>query len=134
MIGKTPQDSEVTEVFDAEAGQARGVLRRPFQAGKIRHARRQPAAELAWLVQHYWMVEWDLRGCAPHLAETLPHPNIHLVLEPAGSVISGVQTSKFSRLFEGQSQVFGVKFRPGGFRHLWISLFRVWRERQFRRN
>jgi AraC-like DNA-binding protein len=27
-----------------------------------------------------------------------------------------VQTCKFSRVLEGQSQVFGVKFRPGGFR------------------
>jgi AraC-like DNA-binding protein len=62
------------------------------------------------------MITWDLRGHAPHLAETLPHPNIHVVFEKDGSVVSGIQTRRFSRLLEGRSQVFGIKFKPGGFR------------------
>jgi AraC-like DNA-binding protein len=62
------------------------------------------------------MISWDLRGCEPHLAENLPHPNIHLIFEKNTCVVSGVQTRKFSRLLEGRSQVFGIKFRPGGFR------------------
>ncbi len=50
------------------------------------------------------------------MAESLPHPNIHLIFEDQTSVIAGVQTHKFSRLLEGEGRVFGVKFRPGGFR------------------
>jgi AraC-like DNA-binding protein len=62
------------------------------------------------------MINWDLRGCKPQVVETLPHPNIHLIFEKGTSVVSGVQTCRFSRVLEGQARVFGVKFRAGGFR------------------
>jgi AraC-like DNA-binding protein len=118
MIGKTrqPPGAEVEEIYDPEVGQARGMLRRRLPAGKMRHARRRPADDLAFWIAHYWMIRWDLRGCEPHIAESLPHPNVHVIFETTGSVVAGVQTHKFSRVLEGQSQVFGIKFKPGGFR------------------
>ena len=118
MIGKTRQKAvaDVEEVFDPEVGRARGVLRRPLSAGNMRHSRRRPAPGLGHLIAHYWIIHWDLRGCEPHVAESLPHPNIHLVFEKGSAVVCGVQTHKFSVLLEGRSRVFGVKFRPGGFR------------------
>lgn len=118
MIGKTRQRpaAQIEEVFDPEVGRARGVLRRPLPAGKLSHARRSPPPDLARWVAHYWMISWDLRGCEPHLAENLPHPNIHLIFENKTAVVSGVQSRKFSRVLEGRSQVFGIKFKPGGFR------------------
>jgi len=134
MIGKTRQQpalvsrtsevapaseiraSEIEEVYDPEVGKARGMLRRPLPAGKMRHARKRPAADLAGWIAHYWMIRWDLRGCEPQLAESVPHPNVHVIFEPAASVVAGVQTHMFKRTLEGQSQVFGVKFKPGGFR------------------
>ena len=118
MIGKTrqPSPAQIEEVFDPEVGRARGILRRPLPAGKLSHARRSPPPDLAYWIAHYWMITWDLRGYAPHIAETLPHPNIHVVFEKDSSIVSGVQTRKFSRLLEGRSQVFGIKFKPGGFR------------------
>ena len=79
-------------------------------------------------MQHFWFVQWDLRGRAPSVAETLPHPNCYLVFEhdldqPVGgdlrAEISGVNTGKFSRTMEGYGRVFGVKFQPGG---LWPFL------------
>jgi len=120
VIGKTRQPSraQIEEVFDPEVGRARGILRRPLPAGKLSHARRGPPPDLAHWIAHYWMITWDLRGCAPHIAETLPHPNIHVVFEKDNAVVSGIQTRKFSRLLEGRSQVFGIKFKPGGFRPL----------------
>jgi AraC-like DNA-binding protein len=118
MIGKTRQGSatEVEEVFDPEVGKARGVLRRPPPAGKFRHSRLRPSPDLAHCIDHYWMVSWDLRGLEPHVAETLPHPNFQVVFEKNKSMVGGVFTRKFSRTLEGQSQVFGIKFTPGGFR------------------
>lgn len=116
-IGRTRQPSaEVGETYDAQVGRARGMLRRPLLAGKMRHSRRAPAAALSDWIAHYWMIQWDLRGCEPHLAENLPHPNVHVIFEPDAAVVSGVQTHKFSRAIEGQSQVFGIKFKAGGFR------------------
>ncbi|MGA3091037.1 MAG: AraC family transcriptional regulator [Terriglobales bacterium] len=118
MIGKTRQQptSAVEEIYDPEVGKARGMLRRPVPAGKLRHVRRRPAADLTGWIAHYWMIRWDLRGSEPQLAESVPHPNVHVIFEPAASVVAGVQTHKFSRRLEGQSQVFGIKFKPGGFR------------------
>jgi AraC-like DNA-binding protein len=118
MIGKTRQAGPVVleEIYDAEVGAARGVLRRPLPAGEMRHSRRAPSPEVAPWIQHYWMICWDLRGCEPHIAESLPHPNVQLVFEENGTSVCGVHTQKFSRVLEGESQAFGVKFRAGGFR------------------
>ena len=62
------------------------------------------------------MVSWDLRGLESYVAETLPHPNFQAIFEKNKSIVSGVFTGKFSRTLEGQSQVLGIKFTPGGFR------------------
>jgi AraC-like DNA-binding protein len=90
------------------------VLRLPPEGVKV--SRHTPAAALAHFIAHYWRVSWDLRGQQPHLQETLPHPNIYLVFENNRLQLSGLSTTKFTRLLEGQGFAFGVKFRPGGFR------------------
>ncbi len=120
MIGETRQmpEDNIQIVFDPSAGPARGVLKSPPAAGQFRHARRSSSPQLAHCIAHYWMVSWDLRGLPPHLPETLPHPNVHAIFEPGGSTVAGVPTAKFTRVLEGQSHVFGVKFTPGGFRPL----------------
>jgi AraC-like DNA-binding protein len=118
MIGKTRQKpaAEIEEVYDPAAGKARGILRRTFPAGKLRHSRRCPSEDLTPWIAHYWMITWDLRGSDPQVVESLPHPNIHMVFENDTSVLCGVQTHKFSRVLEGRARVFGIKFRTGGFR------------------
>ena len=40
---------------------------------------------------------------------------MHLVFQAGCSRIIGVIKGKFSILLEGKGQVFGVKFRPGGY-------------------
>ena len=78
-------------------------------------ARYWPSSDLAPFVEHYWIVRWDLP--VPRLAETVPHPSIHMVLETSGrSEIVGVMRSRFSRVLEGRGRVVGTKFLPGGFR------------------
>ena len=118
MIGKTRQQpAEVEEYFDPEVGKARGILtRHPPQAGKFRHSRRSPAASLSSWIDHYWMVVWDLRGLEPYRAQMLPHPNFQVVFEESGSQVGGVSTRMFTRVLEGESHVFGVKFSAGAFR------------------
>ncbi len=74
-----------------------------------------PSDDLAPFVEHYWTIEWDVPE--PIVRETLPHPSVHLVLEQGrGEELAGVATSKFTRVIEGKSRVFSVKFYPGGFR------------------
>lgn len=71
---------------------------------------------LAGVVQHFWIVRWDLRGCEPQVRETLPHPNIHITFDADGARIQGIHSGRFTRVLQGQGGVFGVKFRPGAFR------------------
>ena len=117
MIGKTRQSSsaELQEVYDPSLGKSRGILRLPPPAGKLRVSRRNPSPGLAHCISHYWRVSWDLEGLPPHVQETLPHPNVYLVFENGKLLIGGVSTSKFTRVLEGKSYAFGVKFKPGGF-------------------
>jgi AraC-like DNA-binding protein len=117
-IGKTRQRAEAKteEVFDASVGKGRGILRRPPPEGAFRHARLAAPKDLAPWVENYWMVKWDLEGLRSYLAETLPHPSFQLVFENGKATVSGVFQGKFSRVLEGASHVFGVKFRPGAFR------------------
>jgi AraC-like DNA-binding protein len=102
-------------VTTPDVGKARGVLRRLPAAGTFQHARRAPDISLRHFVEHFWLVRWDLRGHAPQLQETLPHPNVHLVFERGLTHIFGPHTARFSRVLEGAGCVFGVKFRAGGF-------------------
>jgi AraC-like DNA-binding protein len=108
----------VTSRMSATVGKARGILRYGDPPGEFHHARIAPSAALAGLVQHFWIVTWDLRGHAPQVRETLPHPNVHLVLGGGETRVLGVHTGRFTRVLEGQDGVFGVKFRPGAFRPL----------------
>ena len=97
-------------------GQARGILHRLAPAGRFHHARHPADGPLAAFVQHYWIVRWNLAGHAPQLQETLPHPNVYLVFEPGLTGVHGVASGRYTRVLEGDSFAFGVKFRPGGFR------------------
>lgn len=97
-------------------GKARGLLRgRVPEGGLFHHSRHAPSRDLAPFVEHFWIVGWNLEGREPHLAETLPHPSVHIVLERGFSRVAGVCRSRFSRLLEGTGVVFGIKFLPGGF-------------------
>jgi AraC-like DNA-binding protein len=111
-----PRQAHTEQIIDQGTGRPRGLLQWPPPEGQFRYVRRLPAPELTPWVAHFWMVSWDLRGLAPYRPETLPHPNVHVVFEEGASQVNGVSTSRFTRLLEGQSQVFGIKFKPGGFR------------------
>ncbi len=87
-------------------------------AERFGNARYWPAADLSELVEHYWIVSWDLRGQPAHEQETLPHPAVHLVFEPEGTRLYGVFTRRFSRRLTGAGRAVGVRFRPAGFRPL----------------
>jgi AraC-like DNA-binding protein len=95
----------------------RGVLKTAAaDPQRYQHARYHASSDLDPYVEHYWSVQWDLRGLAGERAETLPHPSVHLIFERGvGSRIMGVARGKFSRLLKGEGGVLAAKFRPGGF-------------------
>jgi AraC-like DNA-binding protein len=94
----------------------RGLLNLDLAANRVRLGRYLPSSTLSAFVEHYWTVQWDLRGYPPFTSESLPYPSVHLVLQDGDWHVTGVPTGRFSRTLTGEGQVFGVKFKPGGFR------------------
>jgi AraC-like DNA-binding protein len=97
------------------AERPRGVLSPSSEAEGISHERFAPSTELAPFVAHHWTVRWNLPDGRSFLAETLPHPCVHLLFERGRAQVAGLFTKVFKRRLRGQARVFGVKFRPAAF-------------------
>lgn len=91
------------------------------QVGETKYSLRRfpPSPDVGSFVQHYWVVQWDLRGQAPYHQTVLSHPNVNLVFEHNLTRIYGVSTTTSTRLIEDHGWVVGVKFKPGGFYPFW---------------
>jgi AraC-like DNA-binding protein len=72
-----------------------------------------PSELLAPFVAHFWWVRWRLSR--PFVAETVPHPTVHVVFEGTRGTVVGVPLARFVRRLEGEGRVFGVKLRPAMF-------------------
>jgi AraC-like DNA-binding protein len=95
---------------------SKGVLDPALAAQRFRLARYEPATDLKFFIEYFWIVEWDLRGREPHLQKTLPYPCVHLVFDAGRTAIFGVMRGVFEYQLEGAGRVLGVRFRAGGFR------------------
>ncbi|HEX2621156.1 MAG TPA: AraC family transcriptional regulator [Phototrophicaceae bacterium] len=94
----------------------RGILNAKAGEAKFTLSRHSPtSSDIAFFVDRYWIIDWDLTDSEPYLQETLPYPCVHLVIEPDNTLIYGVDTGKFARLVQNRGRVFGIKFRPGAF-------------------
>ena len=93
----------------------RGIVR-PGQA--LEHftlGRLAPEPPLDRFLDRFWMTAWDLPQ--PFEQTIVTPPAVNLVFEPDGTaILSGIMTSNFLRRLEGCGWVFGLLFRPGGFR------------------
>jgi AraC-like DNA-binding protein len=93
----------------------RGIIHPQRGLSRFRLTRVAPAAGLALYVERHWVVEWDLRGREPFVQQVLPHPTVHLVVEPEREGVWGVQSRRTSHRLAGRGRAVGTKFRPGGF-------------------
>ncbi|CAG7645996.1 HTH-type transcriptional activator RhaS [Paenibacillus solanacearum] len=94
----------------------RGILHYDTGKTKFSLTRRLPSDDLRFVVQHYWLIEWDLRGQPPYAQEVLQHPGVNVVFERGQSRISGIESKKSAHVLQGEGQIVGVLFRPGAFR------------------
>lgn len=86
----------------------------------FRLTRLAPSEALAGLVERHWMVSWDLPPGEVSQASLLPHPCVNLSWLPGADVmVNGVGRGRFTYPLSGRGLVFGVKFRPGGFKPFW---------------
>lgn len=68
-------------VLEYNREKVRGVLNLSDSERNYQLSRILPSGDLAFYVEQFWIVRWDLRGKKPHLQENIPHPCVHLVLE-----------------------------------------------------
>lgn len=101
--------------IDGEAGSTRGILRPGAVGQAFSLERRPPPDDLAQRIENHWIVSWDLGDRPPYTSEVLPHPSVHLVLEPGSAAVYGVQRRRFVRRLAGSGWALGTKFLPGGF-------------------
>jgi AraC-like DNA-binding protein len=74
-----------------------------------------PSADLADLVERYWVVTWELAPGRESSITLLPHPCVNVVLDRGRLTVHGVGREQFTYAYRGVGGVFGIKFRPGGF-------------------
>ena len=88
----------------------------PINAAKrFRLHRYLPSEDLAFFVEHHWVIHWDLRTQEPYRSEVLPFPSVNMVFSPESATIAGVTTGKYSYEVRDQGAIIGTMFRPGGF-------------------
>jgi AraC-like DNA-binding protein len=76
-----------------------------------------PAPDLAPFVSRYWFARWDVRGQPAYRQLIVPYPQVHLsVGYSEAAMVRGVARGHVVRVLRDAGQVFGVAFRPGGFR------------------
>lgn len=95
-------------------GTPKGILNPNEGEKQFRLSRYMPSEDLAFFIEHFWVVEWEL-GDGTFQQDILAYPSVHLAFEQDDTKIYGVVTGKFSRTIQGSGKVLGIKFRPGGF-------------------
>ncbi|MFL6671896.1 MAG: DUF6597 domain-containing transcriptional factor, partial [Massilia sp.] len=98
------------------AQRPKGVVDPATAARMFRLERYLPPPELAPFLDHYWVVQWDLRGRAPHMQRTLPYPCVNVAFEAGRSGVFGVPTGAFDYEVKEAGKVLGLRFRAGAFR------------------
>lgn len=95
----------------------KGILQ-PNQAAAHIDLRRYPAApDVGSLVERYWAVHWRLAPGETYAVRLISHPCVNITfLDGLGAQVHGVGTATSTHPLAGSGTVFGVKFRPGGFR------------------
>lgn len=110
-------------------GPARGVLNQRLAARHVEHLRQAPPPALAPWVEHFWYVGWALPESQVEHQQTLPHPNVHLVLEGNQARIWGPHRQRFCKTLAGHGWVFGIKFRAAAFQPFWGRSMELLRDR-----
>jgi AraC-like DNA-binding protein len=101
---------------DAILAPVPGILHARAAEQKFRFSSAAPTPALAPFVEHFWFVEWDLRGQDPYEQHVLPYPSVNVTFKPGRCRVAGVPKGRFSEVLAGAGRVFGVRFRPAGFR------------------
>ncbi|WP_020664268.1 helix-turn-helix domain-containing protein [Amycolatopsis benzoatilytica] len=91
-----------------------GIVDEQTARTKFTLTRHPPAEELRDLVEHHWMLRWDLTE--PHEQQVLPNLSVHLTFFPGATGVYGPAHELFTHRLAGRGHGIGARFRPGAFR------------------
>ncbi|WP_019640737.1 helix-turn-helix domain-containing protein [Paenibacillus fonticola] len=92
-----------------------GILNYETGKNKFSISRHAPSKDLQFFIQHYWLVDWDLRGQPSYSQEVLQHPGVNVVFQRGHSYIRGIESRRSVNVLQGEGQIVGILFRPGAF-------------------
>lgn len=130
VAGPHPRADTTATVQARPTRPLRGILSPP-PAGEFEHRRVAPSAALADSVEHFWYVRWCCHEHPDQTVATLPHPCVHWTFEHDAAYIGGVHTRLWQRALGEAGEVFGIKFRPAGFRGVWGQPLKALTDRRF---
>lgn len=90
-----------------------GILRPDAGRALFELVRRDPAPDVADLVERHWTVSWSLPPGVAFTQEVLPHPCANLVTEADLVAVHGMPLSRGRKQLDGTGCATGTKFRPG---------------------
>ena len=75
-----------------------------------------PSTDLAWCLEHHWVVTWDVSPGHDAVSRVLPAPSVNISFTGTRLNLTGVMSQVFSHPLTGSGWVYGMKFHPGGVR------------------
>jgi AraC-like DNA-binding protein len=102
------------------SGTPSGAARLPLSKGylnpdgNVRMTRLPPGDDVADVVRHYWIPQWDLPPGQTKRQVVLGYPACNLVVEPGVVALSGPSTRVTHRDLTGRSWAVGALLRPAG--------------------
>lgn len=94
--------------------QTKGILHPDDAARHFSIKRYQPARSLKGIIEHYWIVRWNLPQ-GTYTSKTLVYPAVNVVISTDAAEVGGPTTKVFSYELAGSGAVYGVLFTPAGF-------------------
>ena len=116
-LGETRRTLGARQGAASVRSDARGIVDpgRGLRAFELR--RIEPAqTDVRAVVDHYWIVSWDLPDGVVHDQAVLPHPVVNVVIRDGEGSVVGPQSKLDTRQLSGNGWAFGTMFRPGAFR------------------
>jgi AraC-like DNA-binding protein len=109
-----------------QATPMRGVVGRAASTSVFDLDRWAPSDASAQFVEHFWSVQWDLRGQSPFDSTVITFPSMHITHEWGDdgprhgfalptTLVHGVVERVFHTTISQRGAVVGARFRPGGY-------------------
>ncbi len=106
----------MNDILQPVTAKPKGVVAPALANKMFRLNRYQPTPPFDGVIEHYWVVEWDLQGKPPFVQRTLPYPSVQLVFDSSKTAVFGVVSGAFEYTLKESGKVLGVRFKAGAFR------------------